>query len=143
MAAFLFAFRDPASMRFGPAFGVFRSSAGIEVGSERRSNHFVRRLARKNGKRRPGSGHLSGLTGPASGRLKRADKPGRAPAGSFRAHATPLQIGRMSAAKPRETELYPPVKALLEGQGYEVKSEIGAADVVAVRDGEDRWWWSS
>ncbi len=38
---------------------------------------------------------------------------------------------------PRETELYPPIKALLEGQGYEVKSEIGAADVVAVREGED------
>lgn len=32
-----------------------------------------------------------------------------------------------------ETELYPPVKALLEVQGYVVKSEVGAADVVAVR----------
>ena len=39
-------------------------------------------------------------------------------------------------ARPKETELYGPVKALLEGQGYEVKSEIGAADVFAVR-GED------
>jgi len=37
----------------------------------------------------------------------------------------------------RETDLYPPVKHLLEGQGYEVKSEIGAADVVALRDGDD------
>jgi len=37
----------------------------------------------------------------------------------------------------RETDLYPPVKRLLEEQGYEVKSEIGAADVVALRDGED------
>lgn len=37
----------------------------------------------------------------------------------------------------RETELYAPVKALLEGQGYEVKAEVGAADVVACRDGED------
>lgn len=37
----------------------------------------------------------------------------------------------------RETDLYAPVKALLEGQGYEVKSEIGAADVVACRDGVD------
>ncbi|MEO1158882.1 MAG: DUF2161 family putative PD-(D/E)XK-type phosphodiesterase [Pseudomonadota bacterium] len=37
----------------------------------------------------------------------------------------------------RETELYAPVKALLEGQGYEVKGEVGAADVVACRDGED------
>ncbi len=37
----------------------------------------------------------------------------------------------------RETELYEPVKALLEGQGYEVKGEVGAADVVACRRGED------
>ncbi len=36
-----------------------------------------------------------------------------------------------------ETELYPPVKAFLEAQGYDVKAEIGAADVVACRDGED------
>jgi len=36
----------------------------------------------------------------------------------------------------RETDLYPPVKALLEEQGYVVKSEIGAADVVALRGGE-------
>lgn len=40
-------------------------------------------------------------------------------------------------AKPKETELYAPVKALLEGQGYEVKGEIGKADVVGVRAGED------
>ena len=37
---------------------------------------------------------------------------------------------------PRETDLYGPVKAFLEGQGYVVKSEVGAADVVAVRGGE-------
>ena len=37
---------------------------------------------------------------------------------------------------PLETDLYAPVKAYLEAQGYEVKSEVGAADVVAVR-GED------
>ena len=37
----------------------------------------------------------------------------------------------------RETDLYPPVKRLLEEQGYEVKSEIGAADVVALREGDD------
>lgn len=43
----------------------------------------------------------------------------------------------MSATKPRETDLYPPVKALLESQGYEVKGEIGAADIVAVRADED------
>lgn len=35
-----------------------------------------------------------------------------------------------------ETDLYLPVKAFLEAQGYVVKSEIGAADVVAVRGGE-------
>ncbi len=42
----------------------------------------------------------------------------------------------MATSRPRETELYPPIKRLLEEQGYEVKSEIGAADVVAVREGE-------
>jgi len=37
----------------------------------------------------------------------------------------------------QETQLYPPVKALLQAQGYDVKAEIGAADVVACREGED------
>ena len=37
----------------------------------------------------------------------------------------------------RETDLYLPVKRLLEGQGYTVKGEVGAADVVALRDGDD------
>lgn len=36
----------------------------------------------------------------------------------------------------RETTLYVPIKRFLEQQGYEVKSEIGPADVVGVRDGE-------
>ena len=36
----------------------------------------------------------------------------------------------------REDQLYPPIKALLERQGYEVKGEVGAADVVA-RRGDD------
>ena len=36
----------------------------------------------------------------------------------------------------RETDLYPAVKAFLEGQGYVVKSEVGAADVVALRGAE-------
>ncbi|MGB7432823.1 MAG: DUF2161 family putative PD-(D/E)XK-type phosphodiesterase [Ahrensia sp.] len=36
----------------------------------------------------------------------------------------------------KETELYAPVKALLESQGYEVKAEIGPADVMAVRGDE-------
>ena len=39
--------------------------------------------------------------------------------------------------KPAETDLYPPVKAFFEALGYQVKSEIGAADVMALRDGDD------
>jgi len=45
----------------------------------------------------------------------------------------------MSPEKPAfslEQDLYPPVKALLQRQGYSVKGEVGAADVVAVRSGE-------
>lgn len=34
----------------------------------------------------------------------------------------------------RETDLYPPVKALLEGQGYTVKGEVGDCDLVGLRD---------
>jgi hypothetical protein len=36
----------------------------------------------------------------------------------------------------RETDLYPPLKKFLEGQGYEVKAEINSCDVVAMRDGQ-------
>jgi len=36
----------------------------------------------------------------------------------------------------RETDLYPAIKQLLEGQGYEVKGEVGDADVVGCRDGD-------
>lgn len=36
----------------------------------------------------------------------------------------------------KEADLYPPIKSLLEDQGYVVKSEVGAADVVAVRGAE-------
>lgn len=36
----------------------------------------------------------------------------------------------------RETDLYGPVKVLMEGQGYRVKGEIGAADLVALRGDE-------
>ena len=43
----------------------------------------------------------------------------------------------MPPAPLRETDLYPPVKLMLEGQGYVVKSEIGAADIVAVRGDEE------
>ena len=35
-----------------------------------------------------------------------------------------------------ETELYPPIKAFLESQGWEVKAEVGPADVVACREGD-------
>ncbi|MBT5435919.1 MAG: hypothetical protein HOK83_19930, partial [Rhodospirillaceae bacterium] len=37
-------------------------------------------------------------------------------------------------AKLRETDIYEPIKAFLEGQGYTVKGEIGRCDVVAVKD---------
>ncbi|MBB3993262.1 hypothetical protein GGR95_000890 [Sulfitobacter undariae] len=36
----------------------------------------------------------------------------------------------------RETDLYGPVKTFLEDQGYVVKAEVGAADVVAMRGSE-------
>jgi hypothetical protein len=36
----------------------------------------------------------------------------------------------------RETDLYPPIKAFLEGQGYAVKGEVQGCDVVAVRGAE-------
>ncbi len=35
-----------------------------------------------------------------------------------------------------ETELYAPIKAWLEGLGYEVKAEVAGADVVACRPGD-------
>lgn len=38
--------------------------------------------------------------------------------------------------KPKETALYPPIKAYLQRQGYDVKGEVGAADVVARRGDE-------
>ena len=37
-------------------------------------------------------------------------------------------------AKLRETDLYPPIKAYLEAQGYDVKSEVAGADVMAMRE---------
>jgi len=36
----------------------------------------------------------------------------------------------------KESDLYAPVKAMLEGKGYEVKGEVNGCDVVAVKDGE-------
>jgi len=44
------------------------------------------------------------------------------------------QSAKMSSA--RETDLYPPIKSFLEDQGYVVKSEVGAADIVAIRGAE-------
>ncbi len=38
--------------------------------------------------------------------------------------------------KPREADLYAPVKAFLTRQDYVVKGEVGAVDVMAVRKGE-------
>lgn len=43
----------------------------------------------------------------------------------------------MAAPSLKETDLYQPIKRMLEGQGYVVKGEIGAADVVAVRSDEE------
>ncbi len=43
----------------------------------------------------------------------------------------------MASSSIRETDLYAPLKSFLEGQGYEVKSEIGAADIVAMRAEEE------
>ena len=51
------------------------------------------------------------------------------------AHATDSGIFvSMSKKQLRETELYAPVKAFLEAQGFDVKGEVGAADVVACKD---------
>ena len=41
----------------------------------------------------------------------------------------------MAKANAREADLYAPIKRYLEAQGYEVKGEVGAADIVAVRGG--------
>lgn len=40
------------------------------------------------------------------------------------------------AERLKEVDLYPPVKAFLEGQGYAVKGEVRDCDVVALRGGE-------
>ena len=37
----------------------------------------------------------------------------------------------------RETDLYPILKSLFEAKGYAVKGEVGAADLVALRDSEE------
>ena len=43
----------------------------------------------------------------------------------------------VQAVPPLETDLYAPVKALLESQGYTVKGEVGALDVMDVRGDQD------
>lgn len=43
----------------------------------------------------------------------------------------------MASSSIRETDLYAPIKRMLEGQGYVVKGEIGAADIVACRGDEE------
>jgi len=42
----------------------------------------------------------------------------------------------------KEADLSAPVKAFLEAQGYEVKAEVGACDLMAVRGAEPPWWWN-
>lgn len=49
-------------------------------------------------------------------------------------HRGTVRLTRMS--KPAETDLYAPVKAHLEALGYDVKGEVGAADVVGLRAGD-------
>ena len=41
-----------------------------------------------------------------------------------------------AVSSPAETDLYPAVKAFLEGQGYDVKAEVRGCDVVAIRGDE-------
>src|SRR6266850_6420508 len=41
-----------------------------------------------------------------------------------------------AVSPPAETDLYPAVKAFLEGQGYDVKAEVRGCDVVAIRADE-------
>jgi len=43
----------------------------------------------------------------------------------------------MAFSSIRETDLYAPLKSFLEDQGYEVKGEVGAADVVGQRGEEE------
>jgi hypothetical protein len=47
------------------------------------------------------------------------------------------QAGMPAADAIRETDLYEPVKLMLEAQGFAVKAEVGPADVVGCREGEE------
>lgn len=46
-------------------------------------------------------------------------------------------LTQMAKSKIAETDLYAPIKSFLEKQGYEVKAEVGAADIVAMRGDEE------
>ncbi|WP_319498388.1 DUF2161 family putative PD-(D/E)XK-type phosphodiesterase [uncultured Cohaesibacter sp.] len=43
----------------------------------------------------------------------------------------------MATAAIRETDLYLPIKRYLEEQGYDVKGEVGAVDIMAARENDD------
>lgn len=43
--------------------------------------------------------------------------------------------GRRTTVLMREADLYPPIKAFFQRAGYTVKGEVGAADVMAVKEG--------
>lgn len=50
---------------------------------------------------------------------------------------SPQPLASSKMPKIAETDLYPPVKSYLQALGFETKAEIGAADVVACREGKD------
>ncbi len=55
----------------------------------------------------------------------------------YLAHSTHAQaVHGALLASVREQTLYPPVKALLEAQGYDVKGEVNGCDLVAIRGKE-------
>ena len=56
----------------------------------------------------------------------------------MRLHPAAIDPGPLAAQKRRvkESDLYPPVKAYLAAQGYDVKAEIGDCDLMAVRGEE-------
>lgn len=56
---------------------------------------------------------------------------------SISAVFTQRRYWQLYSMTPRETDLYKPVKTFLEAQGYAVKGEIGAVDVVALRGQEE------
>ena len=84
------------------------------------------RADRVNGNLRPPAPAAANVPGPAPARTGPA--PGPAP--------EPEPAPTASRRREPETALYAPVKALLEAQGYAVKGEILACDVVGVRGEE-------